>query len=186
MSENQWWEDDDDDAGDEPPAPPAQNPRDLRVQLKAALKAKKELEGKLASAEGQVRKANIGSYFREKGIDPRLAKYVPADLEPTKEALEAWVAEDGELFNIKPVSPDGNENKPPESQEGTPGTPGLTGDNITPEVQAGWNAINGTTANALPPGKSEDLMAAITGANDYEALKKVIFSNGGGGFASGF
>jgi len=183
MSEDQWWLDsDDDDANDGSNAPAAPNPRDLRNQLKAALKAKKELEGQLASVKGEARKANIGNYFRDKGINPKLAKYVPADLDPTTEALDKWVEEDGELFNITATPPDGNENKAPGSADGIPGTPGGSDADITPAVQAAWNSISGSTANALPPGKPEDLEAAINGATDYESLRKLLFSHGAGSF----
>jgi len=180
MSQQDWFDDDQDDADDEPSAPAQPNPRDLRNQLKQALKANKEMSAKLASAESLVRKTNIGNYFREKGINPKLAKYVPADLDPSDDALAKWIEEDGELFNIKPV--DGGENKPSDSNTGTPGTPGLTGDNITPEVQQGWNQINNTTANALPPGKAEELMSKITSATSQEELKQLLFSHGASSF----
>lgn len=183
MSENQWWMDNDEDDADDGSNPPAApNPRDLRNQLKAALKKNKELETKLSSAQGEARKANIKDFFREKGINPKLAKYVPADLDPTNEALEKWVEEDGELFNITATPPNGNENKAPGSADGTPGTPGESDADITPAVQAAWNSISGSTANALPPGKPEDLEAAINGATDYESLRKLLFSHGAGSF----
>lgn len=181
MSQQDWFDDEEDgDTEVEPQGQTQPNPRDLRNQLKQALKSNKELNAKLAAAEGLVRKKNIGDYFRSKGINPKLAKYVPADLDPSDDALEKWIEEDGELFNIKPV--DGGENKPSDTTTGTQGTPGLTGDNITPEVQAGWNQINNTTANALPPGKADELLSLINNATDGEALKKLLFSHGASSF----
>jgi hypothetical protein len=180
-SNQQWWDDGDDDGDDGTQGvSPPDNPRDLRNQLKAALKRNKELETQLVSVKGDARKANISNYFRDKGINPKLAKYVPADLDPTDDALNKWVEEDGELFNIRPAEQNGDENKPPEGGEGTPGTPGDSGGNVAPEVQAAWNSINGATSNALPPGKHEDLEAAINGAADYESLRKLLFSHGAG------
>jgi len=184
MSNDQWWIDDaDDDEVEE--APPAPAPRDLRAQLKAVLKKNKELENQLSSARGEARRANIGNYFREKGINPKLAKYIPPDIDPTPEALDKWVSEDGELFNIRP-SVNGNENEAPESPEGAPVLPGADGLNVTPDVQAGWNAIGAGTANALPPDKVKDLEAAINGASNQEELKKILFSHGAGTGFSGF
>lgn len=181
MSENQWWMDEPDEDVEPEPASAAQNPRDLRSQLKAALKKNKELSDQLGTAQAEARKSNIGNYFRDKGINPKLAKYVPADLDPTSDALDKWVAEDGELFNIVPKA-DGDANKPPGTGDGTSGTPAVPDGNVAPNVQAAWNAINGSTGNALPAGKMEDLEAAINGAADEATLRALLFSHGAGSF----
>lgn len=92
------WTEDDIDFDQEPSA----LIKDLRNQLKLKAKANKELTERIAALEPQVRGASLSSILSElKVADPRVAKLIPNDLDVTKENVEAWLNEYGDLFNIK-------------------------------------------------------------------------------------
>lgn len=167
----EWYDDDDDEAGQEDQR--QSSVKSLRNQLKQVLADNKQLKADNEKLTSDVRKSNISTFFQTKGINPKLAKYVPVDIDPTEEALTKWVTDDGELFNIKLTPPAEKPAESPTGETGTTGTP-----EVPESVSDGWSQITNSTANALPAGKEEDLMAQISSASDMDALQKVLFSNG--------
>jgi hypothetical protein len=170
-----WYDDppEDDDSQDGEDTNPVKS---LRGQLKKVLADNEKLKADNAGLQKSVREASIRNFFRDREINPKLAKYVPQDVDPTEENLLRWVEEDGELFGIKPTA-----EKPAEGSESKPGS---EGDQQPQEgsqelVAAGWNQIAGSTQTAMPPGKETDLLGQMTSAPDMAALIKVIEANGG-------
>lgn len=175
----EWYDDDDENTSE---TEDRNSPKGLRSQLKKVLQENSELKTKNSELQGSLRSSSIASFFRDKEINPKLAKYVPKDIEPTEENLLKWVAEDGELFNIKLTPPAEKDAATTDTATGTPGTQEVPPGTPNADVVNGWNQITGSTANALTPGKEADLLTEITSAGDMEALQKIIFSHGGGGF----
>ena len=72
------------------------------AKLRKAYDAQKEklatLEKELVSLRTQARQGVISQVLTSKGLNPKVAKYVPADIEPTQDAIEKWLAEDGDVF----------------------------------------------------------------------------------------
>lgn len=179
----EWYDtDDDENETSEEFNPRETNPKNLRAQLKKVLADNAELKTKNSELQVNLRKSSIGSYFRDKGINPKLARYVPVDLDPTEENLAKWIEDDGELFNIKPAEKPADGTTPPPEGDGTQKPAETVSEGSTASFEQAWNQINGTTSTALPPGKEGDLMSQIASANDLESLQKLIFSHGGGGF----
>jgi hypothetical protein len=80
----------------------------LRKQLKLAAKENKTLKDSsvadkqaLADLTTKVNGQTLESVLKEKGAKPQLAKFMK-DVEPTEEAVSAWLAENGELFGFNP------------------------------------------------------------------------------------
>jgi hypothetical protein len=121
----------------------------LRKQLKAAAKdnkalreAEAEKERALAELTQKVNGVTLESVLKEKGAKPQLAKFMK-DVEPTEEAVSAWLAENGELFGYKPESAG--------DQSGDGQQP--SGQGMTPEMVAALEAmqkVQKQEANAAP------------------------------------
>lgn len=75
----------------------------LRAQLEAALKAKDELEAKFAQVAGKARRAEIETVLVTRGANPRIAQFVPADIEG--DAIAKWLDENADLFAPKGQTP---------------------------------------------------------------------------------
>lgn len=82
-------------------------PAELRKAHKAATRKIKELESKiteLTETNGKlskrVRSLDIADLL-PKGVSPKVAKLIPDTVEPTADAVQAWLAEFGDVFNIK-------------------------------------------------------------------------------------
>lgn len=103
------WDDDDDEldfSND-----PAQNTplvKQLRKQLKDLKAENTSLSDRASKAESSVRQRTVADVLKDKGASPALARYALADLketgvEPTPEAVNTWLVENGELFGYKPA-----------------------------------------------------------------------------------
>ena len=97
---------------------------ELRKQLEKALKANKELAEKVASFESAEKakqaRESLESILKEKGVKPGLVKWLEKDgVEPSKDAVDKWLSENGEFFN---VTADGktNETTNNSSEQGEP------------------------------------------------------------------
>lgn len=75
--------------------------RDLRKQLREKSKNEKTLNDQLAAAQGQLRENAVSTVLKDKGVSPKVAKLIPSDVDPTPEAVEKWLGEFGDVFNIK-------------------------------------------------------------------------------------
>jgi hypothetical protein len=109
----------------------------LRKQLEDALKDKKNLEAELAKLSAQVRSSSVKDLFSELKANPKGVKFYTG--EPTKEAVEAWLKGDGDIFATAP------ETKGEQGQESTAGT----------ESQEGQ----------FPPGFTAEMVAAAQAAS---------------------
>ena len=84
------------------------NPGNLRKAHDKAKKEAKEAEARAAAAEaalaelqGKFKSQSLTSLLSERKIPAGLSKFM-GDVEPTAEAVDAWLKENGELFNLKP------------------------------------------------------------------------------------
>lgn len=108
MPRSNW--DDDDDEFDFSNDPAANTPlvKQLRKQLKDAQKAATDWQDKATKAESSNRQRVVADVLKDKGASPALARYALSDLkeqgvEPTAEAVNGWLTENGELFGYKPA-----------------------------------------------------------------------------------
>jgi hypothetical protein len=133
---------------------------DLVSQLRRALKAKdkeaKEAQAKVeeltktnAELSGKVRGVSLSEILKAKGAKPAMAKFM-TDVEPTEDAVTAWLAENGELFGFDP-----NAKTDPPAGEAPSGqnTPQGEAPALPPEMQAAleaMSAIQKQEASAVP------------------------------------
>jgi len=73
----------------------------LRKQIAQQNRLLKEREQELAELAVSTRDQTIGSWLEEFGLTPRIARYVPDDVDSI-DALEEWLVEEGEVFGIYP------------------------------------------------------------------------------------
>lgn len=175
--QNQWTddglEDDDESQGQQ-----AQLPKGFRTQLNKVSKENKDLRDANAKLLVQVRQTAISQALSAKGIDAKVAKLVPSEIEPTPEAVEAWLADYGDLFVPKAAA----------EGEGT-GTATDEGqgddDSGNAEYAAQMGRISTVANGAQAPARQQDLLKQISDPNlSQEQLLSLINAHGGG-FGSG-
>ncbi len=125
----------------------------LRKVNRALEKRAKELEQELASLKTQTRQRTVKEVLQAKGLNPKIAAFIPQDIDASEEAINQWVSEYGDVFGA-PV---------PAQEEARPAA----------DVSA-HARINNVVASGQPPTVDEDAMAKVLGAKTREDLDALL------------
>jgi predicted RNase H-like nuclease (RuvC/YqgF family) len=145
--------DEDDDFLDE------DQPQDVVKQLRKVNrtleKRLKEIEAEATTLKNQTRQRTVKDVLTAKGINPKVAAFIPQDIDVTEEAVATWLNEYGDVFGVQQESNKG------ESQA------------QNPALQA-QKRINDVVSTGTPPGVDEDSMSKILGAKSAAELSALL------------
>jgi hypothetical protein len=151
------YEDDEDDF-----TTPVNEGNDLVKQLRKAAKQKDKELAELRAQFGEISKAqrerNIKDVLESRGVNSKIAKFIPTDIDPTEESLSKWLDENGDVFGFSTT----------ESNQAA----------VDPAQAAAYKRMNETTDQGLTPDSSDDLMRRLLSANSKEELDEVIRMSG--------
>jgi hypothetical protein len=151
------YEDEDDDF-----TTTSDNGNDLVKQLRKANKQKEKELADLKAQFGEISKAqrerNIKDVLESRGVNSKIAKFIPADIDPTEESLSKWLDENGDVFGFQAT----------ESNQAT----------VDPAQAAAYKKMNSVTEQGLTPDSSDDIMRKLMSANSKEELDEVIRMSG--------
>ena len=150
------YEDDDDDVST------MDTSNDLVKQLR---KANKQKEKELADLKSQFdglskaqRERAIKDVLEARGINKKVASFIPTDIDPTEESLSKWLDDNGDVFGIKVT----------ESNQS----------NVDPAQAEAYKRMNSVTEQGLTPDAGDDIMRKLMSANSKEELDDVIRMSG--------
>ena len=153
---NYEYEDDDDDFTQE------SGNNDLVKQLRKAAKQKdkelQELREKFEGISKAQRERNIKDVLESRGVNSKIAKFIPSDLDPTEESLSKWLDENGDVFGFQATE----SNQPV----------------VDPATAAAYKKMNNVTEQGLTPDSHDDIMRKLMNANSKEELDEVIRQSG--------
>ena len=129
----------------------------LRKVNRALEKRAKELEQELSGLKTQTRQRTVKDVLQAKGLNPKIAAFIPQDIDSSEEEIIKWVNEYGDVFGIQTSS----EEKPAEK---------------SPEVKA-QARINNLISTGSAPDVDEDAFAKIAGAKTREDLDALLGLN---------
>jgi hypothetical protein len=129
----------------------------LRKVNRALEKRAKELEQELSGLKTQTRQRTVKDVLQAKGLNPKIAAFIPQDIDSSEEEIVKWVNEYGDVFGIQTPS----EEKPAEK---------------SPEVKA-QARINNLISTGSAPDVDEDAFAKIAGAKTREDLDVLLGLN---------
>jgi hypothetical protein len=135
---------------------------DLVKQLRKANKQKeKELADLKAQFEGlskAQRERAIKDVLESRGVNGKIAKFIPSDLDPTEESLSKWLDDNGDVFGFQATE----SNQP-----------------VVDSAQAAaYKKMNNVTDQGLTPDSHDDIMRRLLSANSKEELDEVIRQSG--------
>ena len=135
---------------------------DLVKQLRKANKLKdKELADLKSQFEGlskAQRERAIKDTLEARGVNSKIAKFIPSDIDPTEESLSKWLDENGDVFGYQTT----------ESNQ----------DTVDPAQAAEYKRMNNTTGQGQTPDASDDILRRLMSANSKEELDEVIRNSG--------
>jgi predicted RNase H-like nuclease (RuvC/YqgF family) len=129
--------------------------KQLRKVNRTLEKRLKELEDEATSLKTQTRQRTVKDVLASKGINPKVAAFIPQDIDMTEEAVTNWLNEYGDVFGVQQESTQG------ESQA------------QNPALQA-QRRINEVVSTGTPPGVDEDSMAKILNAKNASELSALL------------
>lgn len=153
MSDNDWFLDPGFD-GDEQAAPGLRDAyKELKKQFKSLQADLTKAAERAAAAEAAAKATAFEQLLAEKKIPPRIARWIKRDeVEASAEAIDKWIAENGEDFGWKGEAPaDKQEDAQAQSEQSL-----LTEDEIAQQ-----RAVAGLSQEVSPPGDVESKLAAL-------------------------
>lgn len=135
--------------------------KDLRKQLNAAQKELKQFRT-------EKRTSTVSDVLSKRGINPKVAALIPADVEPTQEAVTAWLDEFGDVFGVVQGE------KPSEVQSQDAEAPS----GVDPDTASQWQQIQDTehagVANAAVG--TEDIVQKLEAAQGqgFDAIVELL------------
>ena len=150
------------DDEDEFTTPVANDSNDLVKQLRKATKQKdKELAELRAQFEGvskAQRERSIKDVLEARGVNSKIAKFIPSDVDSTEESLSKWLDDNGDVFGFTAT----DSNQPV----------------VDPAQAAAYKKMNSVTDQGLTPDASDDIMRRLMSANSKEELDDIIRQSG--------
>ena len=151
------YEDDEDDF--------TSNSNDGNDLVKQLRKANKQKEKELAELKAQFegvskaqRERNIKDVLESRGVNSKIAKFIPSDLDPTEESLSKWLDDNGDVFGFQAA--ESNQNA------------------VDPAQAEAYKRMNNVTGQGQTPDASDDILRKLMSANSKEELDEVIRMSG--------
>jgi len=152
------YEDDEDDFA----TPVATDGNDLVKQLRKAAKQKDKELAELRSQFENLNKAQreraIKDTLESRGVNSKIAKFIPSDIDPTEESLSKWLDENGDVFGFQAT---------PTNQA-----------SVDPADIAAYKRMNQATEQGKTPDSSDDLMQKILSAQTPDELGDILRQSG--------
>jgi hypothetical protein len=130
----------------------------LRKVNRALEKRAKELEQELSGLKTQTRQRTVKDVLQAKGLNPKIAAFIPQDVDTSEEAISAWVDEYGDVFGVQPAQT----NEAP-VQKG-------------PDLSA-QNRMNNVVSTGSMPDIDDDMFAKVSGVKSKEDLDALLGFN---------
>jgi hypothetical protein len=133
--------------------------------VKQLRKANKQKEKELAELKSQFeglskaqRERAIKDALESRGVNSKIAKFIPSDIDPTEESLSKWLDDNGDVFGYQAA----------ESNQST----------VDPAQAAAYKRMNNVSEQGQTPDSSDDIMRKLMSANSKEELDEVIRMSG--------
>ena len=135
---------------------------DLVKQLRKANKQKEKELAELKSQFENLSKAQkeraIKDVLEARGVNSKIAKFIPQDLDPTEESLSKWLDENADVFGFQTT----DSNQPV----------------VDPAQAAAYKKMNTVTEQGLTPDATDDIYKRLMSAGSKEELDEIIRQSG--------
>jgi predicted RNase H-like nuclease (RuvC/YqgF family) len=131
--------------------------KQLRKVNRTLEKRLKELEEEATTLKTQTRQRTVKDVLTSKGINPKVATFIPQDIEMTEEAVTNWLNEHGDVFGVVQTEATKDESQAQSD----------------PALQAA-SRINNTMSSGTPPGVDENIMSKMANARSAEELNHLL------------
>lgn len=136
---------------------------DLVKQLRKASKQKdkelSELRSQFDSLSKGQRERTIKDALASRGINPKIASFIPQDIDPSEESVSKWLEDYADVFGYES---DQTQAKP----------------NVSPADAAAYKRMTNTADSGSSPEHNADIMQRLLNTKSKEELDEVIRLSG--------
>ena len=154
LMSNYDYEDEDDDFSTE-----SNNDlvKQLRKQLKAKEKEMAEFKSQFDNLSKAQRERAVKDVLEARGVNGKVAKFIPQDLDPTEESLSKWLEDNADVFGFQV------EDKQPA---------------VDPAAANAYKNMSDAVDQGITPDSADDIMRKLLSANSKEELDDIIRNSG--------
>ena len=135
---------------------------DLVKQLRKAAKQKDkelaELKAQFENLSKSQRERAIKDALAAKGVNTKIASFIPSDIDPTEESVSKWLESNADVFGIQTA------------QTEQP--------NVDPAQAAAYKKMSAATEAGMTPDRGADVYQKLMSANSREELDEIIRQSG--------
>lgn len=131
--------------------------KQLRKVNRALEKRAKELETELHGLKSQTRQRTVKDVLQAKGLNPKIAAFIPQDIDTSEDAITQWITEYGDVFGAAQTTTQEQPNKSSEA--------------------AAMARINNAVSTGATPDIDMDAMSKVMSANSKEELDALLGFN---------
>ena len=132
--------------------------KQLRKQLKAKEKEMAEFKTQFDSLSKAQRERAVKDVLEARGVNGKVAKFIPQDLDPTEESLSKWLEDNADVFGFQVE----------DKQQSV----------VDPATANAYKKMNSAVDQGLTPDSSDDVMRKLLSANSREELDEIIRNSG--------
>ena len=132
--------------------------KQLRKQLKQRDKELNEFKSQFENLSKAQRERAIKDALESRGVNGKVAKFIPQDLDPTEESLSKWLEDNADVFGFQVE----------DKQQPV----------VDPAQAAAYKKMNNAVEQGLTPDSSDDLMKRILNTTTPEELSELLRSTG--------
>ena len=136
---------------------------DLVKQLRKATKQKDKELAELKAQYESLAKANreraIKDALASRGVNSKIAAFIPQDIDPTEESVSKWLADYADIFGVQ--------------QAETQATP-----NVDPKQAAAYQRMTNAVEQGVTPEFQAQIHQKLMNANSREELDEIIRASG--------
>ena len=150
--DNYWDDDDEDDNAQFNFADETDLVKKLRKALKAEQKKAKELESSLGELTKSQRERVLKDVLTSRGVNTKVAKFVPQDIDASEEAISSWLEQNADVFGYEV----------PQKQA------------VSANDLASLRQIDIVTQGALSPDRVQDIESRLANAQSEDEILALI------------
>ena len=127
----------------------------LRKALKAEQKRNKELETTMGDLTKSQKERILKDALASRGVNPKIAQFIPSDIEASEDAIGAWLDSNGDVFGYKPSEKS----------------------KVAQQDIAAMQRMDSALTGAETPASSDDLLNRIANAGSEDEILSILSGN---------
>lgn len=170
---NFWDDDDNDDNADQGDGPAGLRKAydKLKAEAKKQAAALEATQAENAKLKGTVRSRGVADLLQAKGVSPKVARFIPDDVDADEDSVTQWLTDNADVFNIQTPDTANPDTSDADSQDDAPPAQQQFGAEQLDALRAALEGGGQGGGSVIPAGaKTAELEGLVASAPSYKDL----------------